>query len=765
MISIVNIIPKSLSNETHQDSEPNLTINPAHPLQLVATAFTPSVTSGANAPIYVSTDGGTTWALNATVPGGNTFAGTGDITPRFSTSSNALYAGDLRGDAGLTLNVLRTTSFAGPTVMTLLESRKGSGVDQPWTQAATNAGKDKLYVGNNDFNAPSGKTATIDQSLDALIAAPAFTSVRLEKRATSGQNGPQVRMSVHPSGVIYAAFYGWRSFVGGVVTADVVVVRDDSWGSGANPFTALVDSVDSVAGKRVTTGSTFVWSAQIGNQRTGGDLSIAVDPTDAKKVYLAYADRQGTVYTLHLRRSVNSGNTWSADILTIPNATNPAVAINSGGKVAFLYQQVTGTSPNQRWETHLRTSPNGSTWNDTVLANTPTGAPTPQFQPYLGDYVYLTANGADFYGIFCANNTPDNANFPNGVVYQRNANFTTKTLLGVNGTTPVLASIDPFFFKLLGPLQGRLWHTIRHANSTWQSFFGLVESQEANDPGVFTAIGAAGVANELQMVGVGPGGQLWHTIRHANGSWQGSFGLIEGQESNNPGVFTAVACAEVSGDLHVVSVGPGGQLWHTIRHPNGTWQGAFGLIESQESNNPGVFTAVGCAGVNGELQVVGVGPGGQLWHTIRHANGSWQNVFGLIESQEANNPGAFTAVASASVNNELQVIGVGPGGQLWHTIRHANGSWQGSFGLIEGQESNNPGAFTAIGCAGANNEMQMIGVGPGGKLWHTIRHANGSWQGSFGLVEGQESNDPGAFTAIACAGVGNEMQMVGIAPD
>ncbi len=57
------------------------------------------------------------------------------------------------------------------------------------------------------------------------------------------------------------------------------------------------------------------------------------------------------------------------------------------------------------------------------------------------------AVGNDFYGIFSANNTPDKANFPGGVGYQRNSNFTTRTLLGVNGVTPVNVSIDPFFFK------------------------------------------------------------------------------------------------------------------------------------------------------------------------------------------------------------------------------------------------------------------------------------------------------------------------------
>jgi len=51
-------------------------------------------------------------------------------------------------------------------------------------------------------------------------------------------------------------------------------------------------------------------------------------------------------------------------------------------------------------------------------------------------------------GFFCANNTPDLANFPQGVHYQRNADFTTNTLLDVTGLTPVAISIDPFFFHI-----------------------------------------------------------------------------------------------------------------------------------------------------------------------------------------------------------------------------------------------------------------------------------------------------------------------------
>jgi len=101
------------------------------------------------------------------------------------------------------------------------------------------------------------------------------------------------------------------------------------------------------------------------------------------------------------------------------------------------------------------------------------------------------------------------------------------------------------------------------------------------------------------------------------------------------------------------------------------------------------------------------------------------------------------------------------GGQLWHTIRHSDQSWQPFFGLIEGVESNNPGAFSAISCAGVGDQLQVVGIA-GGQLWHTIRHSDQSWQPFFGLIEGVESNNPGAFSAVSCAGVGDQLHVVGI---
>jgi hypothetical protein len=450
MIHIVNMIPFALSGESSQDSEPNLAVNPAKPTDMVGTAFTRAPMGGSFAPIYVSTDGGNTWALRTVVPGNGSF-GTADITVGFATTSGVLYAGTLNGTT-LHLQILRTAAFTSTTPMTLLVDRANE--DQPWVVAGTvvvgKGSKDRVYIGNNDFNQPSGHTATVDLSLDArTAAAPAgFGPHSVERRATIGQDGPPVRVALHADGTVYAVHERWVSGSVPNITMDVVVTRDDNWGSGANPFSALVDSGDGKIGKRVVTGRFIKWNATMGQERLGGDLSIAVDPTNSSIVYIAWCDRvggvAGTDWTLHVRRSTNRGQTWSNDIRTITNAKNPSLAVDGSGRLGLVSQRFTGS----RWVTQLELTTNGWSTAATVvvLHTAPSATPARTFLPYLGDYIRLLAVGKDFHGVFCGNNTPDSANFPNGVAYQRAANFTTHTLFHTDGVTPVAPSIDPFYF-------------------------------------------------------------------------------------------------------------------------------------------------------------------------------------------------------------------------------------------------------------------------------------------------------------------------------
>src|SRR5215831_7322234 len=197
-VLVVNMIPRALSGESHQDSEPTIAVNPANPLHIAGSAFTPDPAGGNLAPIFTSVDGGNTWTLKSIIPSSAADGSmTADITVSFATSSNKLYAGIIRlpfPPNRPRLNILRTNNFQSATQMDVLVDRTGKGVDQPYVQAVTVGGKDRVYVGNNDFNATGGKTATIDQSMDAGTgASPVFAQQRIERRTTSGQDGPPVR--------------------------------------------------------------------------------------------------------------------------------------------------------------------------------------------------------------------------------------------------------------------------------------------------------------------------------------------------------------------------------------------------------------------------------------------------------------------------------------------------------------------------------------------------------------------------------------------
>ena len=447
-IKLVDLIPASLSGEANQDSEPFLAIQTANPQVMVASAFTPNpVSSTGNAPVYVSQDGGSSWVLNAITPVPRM---TCDITHAMPTGENHprgdLHAGTLACAASITLDESESNDVSSSAVMNVQSTR--SNVDQPFVRALGISNADHIYVGVNDFNQPNGRTATVDVSVDGGAT---YKSFSIEARNTAGQDGPSVRPAVAADNTVYAAFFGWRKFNGKTATSDVVVVRDDAGGTGPNPFQALRDPSDKLPGRLVVKRVSIPWSnaPTLGQERIGSTLSIAVDPNNSSTVYVGWADRgrKGDIYTLHVRLSTDRGLTWSkADLphTTISNATNIALAVANNGVVGLLYQQLSGG----RWVTHIVQSHDAfATVQDVILANVPANAPVQQFLPYLGDYDYLLSVGNEFRGVFCANNSPDLADFPQGVTYQRAADFNTRTLTDGSGN-PVPISIDPFYFSV-----------------------------------------------------------------------------------------------------------------------------------------------------------------------------------------------------------------------------------------------------------------------------------------------------------------------------
>ncbi|HEX8086236.1 MAG TPA: hypothetical protein VF529_18240 [Solirubrobacteraceae bacterium] len=436
-IRVVNVMPAALSGDTAQDSECSVAVNPVDPRQVVVTAFTRDPGLSGNAPIFTSIDGGATWALTVCVPGGNS---TGDISVRFGGASGRLFGAILRQNNS-NLNILRSATFPPAGLMTVLVNR--SGPDQPWVESAWagsggTATTDRVYVSSN------AGTAIVDLSLDAATAAaPAGFGGAVDIESRTGNDRPSVRTAVHRSGVVYGMFVGVRA--GG---SDIVVVRDDNWGSGG--FVNLMDPGDGNAGRRIVTGVTVPpVGTLLGSVRVSSRLAIAVDPRNRRRVYAAWCDGAVTAaspFTLHLRRSEDSGATWSADLRTITRVTNPGLAVNVRGTVGLLYQRLMTPAAGNRFETHVEISDDrfATVREDVVVADLPDQGGT--FDPTIGDYANLIAIGKDFYGAFCGFNLPRLANFPNGVTYLRNASFPTEQLFDTDGTTPVAASIDPFFF-------------------------------------------------------------------------------------------------------------------------------------------------------------------------------------------------------------------------------------------------------------------------------------------------------------------------------
>jgi hypothetical protein len=180
----------------------------------------------------------------------------------------------------------------------------------------------------------------------------------------------------------------------------------------------------------------------------GGDFAVAADPRDPTLLFLAWVEPAGEAGTrLCLRRSVDGGAAWSPDLRIVPQARGAALAVNRLGEVVLVYQQLTGRSPDQRWVVYLEHTTNAfATMAQWVLADTAADPVEVDSAGGTATHSRVIALADAFYGAFVADNTPSLAHFPNGVSYQRHANFGVQRLLDPKSGATVPPSRDPFFF-------------------------------------------------------------------------------------------------------------------------------------------------------------------------------------------------------------------------------------------------------------------------------------------------------------------------------
>jgi hypothetical protein len=451
--TIVDVIPKSLSGENLQNSEPNIAVNPANPNQIAIGTFGVNPAFVLNNPYFSTQNGGATWTNFQNLVHV-------DESLAWSASGN-LYASLIPAN---NLNNITTFKSGPPNNPPFLNPidvfTQANGVDQPFVEAALVNGQDHIYVGYNDFNS-APNTASERFSTDGGVT---WRTVAIEHNASAaiGQDGPTIRTAINGN-TVYAIFQRWTVNLGTNPTtgrpdfqSDLVIVKDTNGGNDANPFTALGTNGVVVAPNIIDT-----FGTPFGNNRTSSTISIAVDPNNANRVAVAYTTQPllGGPIQVNVQISTDGGATWGEGPVFTTSGLNsglPAIRIAANGTIGLLYEATAGIEHQLHF---VQSADSFKTSTDSMMfgwQDTGTPAPIPMPPPigavYTGDWYDLNAIGNTFYGTFCAPNTLNSAVLPFGVTLQRNFVGTPGTasfaLRDVNGTTPVAFSVDPFFFSV-----------------------------------------------------------------------------------------------------------------------------------------------------------------------------------------------------------------------------------------------------------------------------------------------------------------------------
>jgi hypothetical protein len=326
-------------------------------------------------------------------------------------------------------------------------------------------------------------------------------------------------------------------------------------------------------------------------------------------------------------------------------------------------------------------------------------------------------------------------------------------------TAPALANLHAVLFSPSTiPTPQSIYHGVRYSsNGAWNGFNNLAGAAP-NVPVLVSAIASAGDNGDLHVLVAstqGSFGNLFHAMRHADGSWQG-FNNVSGpatvpQSSSYP----SVAAAIVNGDLHVLLVvidePPLQHLYHAVRHRStGAWSG-FNLVTSA----PGNVISVAAAAVNGDLHVlIAQYAGGSVWHAIRYSyNGAWTS-FNDVARVASVPSSSVWAVAAAAVGGDLHVLAKTSNDVLYHAIRvSSTGAWKGFNDMSGFARVPNGATFPSISVAGVNGDLQLLVAAGSGHLYHALRSSStGAWNGLNDVSCCTSSPDGGA-SLVASAGV------------
>ncbi|MCK8680125.1 hypothetical protein [Streptomyces lichenis] len=251
----------------------------------------------------------------------------------------------------------------------------------------------------------------------------------------------------------------------------------------------------------------------------------------------------------------------------------------------------------------------------------------------------------------------------------------------------------------------------------------------------------------LHFAAYGADNLMYHNIRFADGSWQGwqRFNSADADRRFRTGPLAVASTPD--GTLHIAAVDKDGNLMHTLRRPDGSWQEGWGAVPDGQGR-PFQAKGVALAGLpNNSIKVLAYGKDGAMRMTERYANGlweqtGWQTIPGVGAPVFA---GRELAVATTK-DHSVQIAAIGQDGKVYHMVqdvRRVNKPWGSvQWSADEAMQATDVSLATL-----PDGSAQLVAIGLDGNVWHTVRHGDGSWTG-FGSVRGSYGR------ALAATGVG-----------
>jgi len=415
-LPLATFVGNNFATQSYKDwgNEPFVAVNPTNPNDIVVSSFAFGTPTNPQASIFYSTNGGTSWTLQKTIPPPSASVG----VPRdwnFTYNSSGVLHGTILGSDG---NIYQGAT----TNPTSLAAWSYTGGGTPINTAATRTNADQPWLALNGSNVVVGYDVFASGTVAERVTVSTnngtsfTTDHQINNGAVPSGFNPGTRITTDRAGTIDAIF----GISSGVVVPGVQNMsyylnrsRDNgaTWDFNGSSVVGgiLIDSGRSSQSDLTGTQASNNWFAGVNNLR-GNITAIASDRTGGHVYVLIGKQDANGVDRIYLASYVPSGANLAQthELVISPagqRAALPSITVKDDGSVVMLYE--TFNAQDGTVHVHVAASDDfGATISSDIdeYRFTPltlqqaTGRTDTDRE--FGDYLFLTSIGDTFYGVF-----------------------------------------------------------------------------------------------------------------------------------------------------------------------------------------------------------------------------------------------------------------------------------------------------------------------------------------------------------------------------